>query len=198
MLVFHKENLVLLAVPKTGTSALSAALAPRASIVLRDPPRLKHMPVQRYQRFLAPLLAQGTGQPPELMAVVRNPVDWLGSWYRYRHRDALAGKPNSTRGVSFDEFVLEHLKDAPAPFAEVGSQAQFLNAVDAPAPVQHLFRYEAQPLILAFLAERLGRAVDLKPVNVSPDLPLALSDNTRAALHTARAADFALWQSARH
>ena len=40
MLVFWKENLVFLAVPKTGTTAIEGALAPRASMVLRDPPIL--------------------------------------------------------------------------------------------------------------------------------------------------------------
>jgi hypothetical protein len=52
MLVFWKENLVLLAVPKTGSTALQGALAPRASMVFRDPPKLKHAPCYRYRRFL--------------------------------------------------------------------------------------------------------------------------------------------------
>jgi len=62
MLVFWAEKLVFLAVPKTGTTAIEGALAPRASMVLRDPPQLKHSPVYRYKRFLQPLFAQGGGQ----------------------------------------------------------------------------------------------------------------------------------------
>ena len=42
MLVFWKENLVFLAVPKTGTTAIEGALSPYAAMVLRDPPQIKH------------------------------------------------------------------------------------------------------------------------------------------------------------
>ena len=56
MLIFWKARLVLLAVPKTGTSAYEAALAPHAAIVVSDPPELKHAPVYRYNRFFRPML----------------------------------------------------------------------------------------------------------------------------------------------
>ncbi|MFT7107527.1 MAG: hypothetical protein ACJAVT_002051 [Yoonia sp.] len=62
MLVFWKENLVLLAVPKTGSTALQGALAPRASMVFRDPPKLKHAPCYRYRRFLKPYFVQTGGK----------------------------------------------------------------------------------------------------------------------------------------
>ena len=51
MLVFWKERLVFLAVPKTGTTALEGALAPKAALVFRDPPILKHTPLYRYRRL---------------------------------------------------------------------------------------------------------------------------------------------------
>ena len=37
MLVFAKEKLVLLALPKTGTTAIEEALAARADVALRNP-----------------------------------------------------------------------------------------------------------------------------------------------------------------
>jgi len=45
MLVFSNEKLVFLSVPKTGTTAYEAALAPHAAIVVSNPPELKHAPV---------------------------------------------------------------------------------------------------------------------------------------------------------
>ena len=47
MLVFWKARLVMLAVPKTGTSAYERALSPLAGMVVSDPPELKHSPVFR-------------------------------------------------------------------------------------------------------------------------------------------------------
>ncbi len=55
MLVFVKEGLAFLSVPKTGTTAYQAALADRADMVVSDPPMLKHAPVYRYNRFFRPM-----------------------------------------------------------------------------------------------------------------------------------------------
>ncbi|MFT7107526.1 MAG: hypothetical protein ACJAVT_002050 [Yoonia sp.] len=42
------------------------------------------------------------------MAIVRNPIDWLGSWYCYRTREDLIGHENCTRDISFNDFALEY------------------------------------------------------------------------------------------
>ena len=197
MLVFWPENLVLLAVPKTGSTALEGALAPRASMVLRDPPHLKHAPCYRYKRFLRPFFVQAGGQTPELMAVVRHPVDWLGSWYRYRTRDDLIGRENSTRDISFDDFVLEYCKGQPAPFANVGSQNKFLRINEGELGVEHLFQYEAWHKVLGFLENRLQMTITLKDKNVSPRMDLDLSPEVEAKLREKRAAEFEVWELGR-
>ncbi len=196
MLVFWKENLVLMAVPKTGSTALEGALAPRASLVLRDPPELKHAPCYRYKRFLKPLFKQVGGQNPELMAIVRNPIDWLGSWYRYRTRDDLIGHENSTQGISFDDFVLEYCKGSPAPFANVGSQSKFLRINDGELGADHLFQYEQWDKVIGYLEERLDVKITLKQKNVSPKIELHLSAAAEAKLRDKRADEFSVWQLA--
>lgn len=197
MLVFWEKRLALLAVPKTGSTALSNALAPHASLVLRDPPELKHSPIYRYERFLAPFFEKAGGGIMETMAIVREPVSWLASWYRYRHRDQLVGHPNSTRDVSFDAFVLEHLKGKGAPFASVGSQAKFLCRKNGEIGVDHLFRYEAQEAITAFLEDRLSLKLTTKQVNVSPQMELALSAEVEARLRRKFAREFDVWEAGR-
>ena len=196
MLVFWKENLVLLSIPKTGSTALEGALAPRASLVLRDPPEIKHAPCYRYKRFLKPLFKQVGDKEPELMAIVRNPIDWLGSWYRYRTRDDLIGHPNSTRDVSFNDFVLEYCKGTPAPFANVGSQARFLTINDGEIGAQHLFQYEQWDHVVRYLEQRLEVSIILKDKNVSPKMDLVLSSDVEAKLREKRAAEFEVWEMA--
>ena len=197
MLVFWKENLVFLAVPKTGTTAIEGALAPRAAMVLRDPPTIKHAPIYRYRRFLKPLFVQAGGQDPETVAVVRDPVDWLGSWYRYRARPDLDGHPNSTRDISFDDFVLEYVKGKPEPFANVGSQAKFVCDGDGKLAVDHLFAYEDMDRLIAFLERRLDTTLSLPRLNVSPPRDAVLSPAVAARLRDKRAAEFEVWQTAR-
>ncbi len=195
MLVFWNERLVLLAVPKTGTTALEEMLAPRADLAFRNPPVVKHTPLYRYRRFLAPYLAATGAGDLETVAVVREPTDWLGSWYRYRRRDDIAGHRNSTANISFDDFVREYCKRDPAPYAQVGAQARFLQDAGG-AEVTHLFRYEDQPRFLGFLETRLGPLPELPRLNVSPPETLALSPGVARRLHERRAEEFALWDRA--
>ena len=197
MLVFWKENLVLMSIPKTGSTALEGALAPRASLVLRDPPELKHAPCYRYKRFLKPLFKQVGGQNPELMAIVRNPIDWLGSWYRYRTRDDLIGHENSTRDISFDDFVLEYCKGSPAAFANVGSQNKFLRINDGEVGAEYLFQYEQWDKVISYLEERLTMTITLKQKNVSPAMKLQLSGTVETKLREKRAEEFEIWELAK-
>ncbi|HRO15129.1 MAG TPA: gamma-glutamyl kinase, partial [Paracoccus sp. (in: a-proteobacteria)] len=108
MLAFVRARLVLFSVPKTGTTALESALAGRAELILRSRPEIKHLNLRQYHAHVAPILRMIPGQRFETVAVIRDPVDWLGSWYRYRSRADLVGRPNSTAHVSFDRFVEDY------------------------------------------------------------------------------------------
>ncbi|EAR49468.1 hypothetical protein OG2516_04608 [Oceanicola granulosus HTCC2516] len=198
MLVFWKERLVFLAVPKTGTTALEGALAPRASMVLRDPPELKHSAVYRYRRWLEPFFEKAGKQQMETIAVVREPVDWLKSWYKYRHRDDLAGHPNSTQGMSFDAFVEDYCRGDQPAYAKVGSQAKFLLDKDGSLGVDYLFQYERQDQLAAFLADRLGVTLETRRLNVSPPMALELSEPVAAKLRRKRADEFRVWEMGAH
>lgn len=195
MLVFSKARLVFLAVPKTGTTAYESALAPLADIVVRDPPELKHAPVYRYNRFFRPMLDRFVGPDPEVIAVMREPVSWLGSWYRFRQRPFLRGRPASTEGITFDAFVQAYCRGTRPAFADIGSQAKFLEPAGNGTRVTRLFRYEDQDTLRGFLEERLQTRIETARENVSPDMPLALSPGVEARLRRRHAEDFALYDA---
>ena len=195
MLVFTKSRLVFLAMPKTGSTAYHTALGPHADLVITDPPELKHAPIYRYDRFFRPIYDKVCGVELETLAVMREPVSWLGSWYRYRQRPFLNGKPNSTAGISFDDFVSAYMKgDRPA-FANIGSQAKFLEPRPKGKPVTHLFRYEAPDSLNTFLQERLGLTLQTQPENVSPKGDLTLSGATLARFQRKFSHEFELYES---
>lgn len=196
MLVFWKEKIVFLSVPKTGTTAYQAALAPRATMVVTDPPELKHAPLYRYNRFFRPMFDKVGGTDMETLAVVREPISWLGSWYRYRRRPFMEGRPNATHNVSFDAFVEGYLQGKPPGFANVGSQAKFLEPRPNGTAVTHLFRYEDQPELRRFLEDRLNVTLELTQENVSPQMSLDLSPEIERRLRRKRPEEFALWESA--
>jgi hypothetical protein len=195
MLVFSKAKLVFLAVPKTGSTALEAAFLPWADASFLNPPRLKHMTVRRYRRQMARVIEQD-GPPMELMAIMREPVDWLSSWYRYRSRPALAGQQQSTSDMDFDTFVEAWLSEAPPVFAQIGRQSRFLSEEDGTLGVTHLFRHDRMAAALAFLEDRLGAAPQLERLNTSPAAPATeLSDPMLKRLRREAAEEFALWNS---
>lgn len=182
MMVFFKERLVFLAVPKTGTSAFEAAFADKASMILRDPPGMKHTNARGFDRKFRPLFERKSEEKLETLAVIREPVDWLGSWFRYRQRPALKGHRNSTSGLDFAEFIQAYLEPDQPDFARLGSQARFLCDDNGNVLVDHLFAYEALGKLKSFLELRLGSIPALQRVNVSPPADLDLPDKLRDRL----------------
>lgn len=196
MLVFYKERLAFLAVPKTGSTAYQVALSDRADIVIKNPPDLKHAPVYRYNQFFHAMFRRVCDTEMDVMAVMREPISWLGSWYRYRQRPILDGTPNSTKNMSFDDFISAYCKGKGRPsFANVGSQSKFLEPRPEGASVKYLFRYEDPARINVFLEDRLNIKLDLQQVNVSPQADLTLSKPIEAKLRQRWASEFELYES---
>lgn len=196
MLVFWKQKLVFLSVPKTGTTAYQEALAPLASMVILDPPELKHAPLYRYNRFFRPMFEKACRTDDmETLAVMREPISWLGSWYRYRRRPFMQGRPNATFDVSFDDFVEGYMQGNPPGFANVGSQAKFLEPRPNGTAVTHIFRYEDQAGLIAFLEQRLDTTITLPRANVSPEMALTLSPQVERKLRRKKAEEFDLYAS---
>jgi hypothetical protein len=194
MLVFWKPRLVFLATPKTGTTAIAAALESLAAVTITRPSVLKHTNVQRYHRFLHPYLEVAAGAPFRSVALIREPRDWLGSWYRYRQRDSIIDASESTAGVTFDEFVQAYCSAQRPEFANVGSQARFLEARRGKW-LDRLFRYEDIDRFIKFLEDELDCEITLPRLNVSPLGSLDLSAKTETLLHSFAAKDFAMYKS---
>ncbi|MCP4826294.1 MAG: hypothetical protein GY892_19595 [Shimia sp.] len=184
--------MAFLSVPKTGTTAYELALRKRADVVFTK--RVKHMTIGKYHAKLAPFLKDTYGITPERVAVVRDPIDHARSWYKYRSPERMDhNNPTCHGGVSFDDFLLDAISPHPSKAAGIGSQASFLSLGVGDVPVDHLFAYERQDLLQAFLRERFGDDVLPRQKNVSPTVEATLSPDVEAAFRRARPADFALY-----
>ena len=192
MLVFSDQNLVFLAVPKTGTTAVEMALKHKADIILTK--GRKHTPALRYRNKIAPFLRDTFGVDPDPIAVMRDPVEQIRSWYRYRSGPRQHGTPKGTGGCSFDDFVLGVIAEKPPVFAGIGSQYNFLTNAKGDMLVKHLFAYEQQPVFRGFLNEAFGEDIVFKQKNVSPAMQAPLSKDVETQLRSARAPEFDLYQ----
>ena len=196
MLAFVAPRLVLLSIPKTGTTALEAALAPKAEMVLRSRPEIKHLTMSQYNLRIEPLLRNIPGPRFKVAAVVREPLSWLGSWYRYRQRPQTAGQPNSTIGISFEGFVQDYLSEDRPPYAALGRQSGFLSPSPGKRGPDILFQYEQMDQVVRYFEDALKTELKLNRVNVSPPADMTLTEATAARLREALAEDYALWESA--
>lgn len=203
MIFLHKANLVILSQPKTGTTALEAALSARASIVANKPPELKHMSYRGFMTYVAPLIEAQSGQGRsdyEVIAVMREPVDWLGSWYRYRTRDELR-KPGNPRGInftgdmSFDDFVRDICRPAAEqpPHAQIKTPSWVALSGTGSVGIDRLFSYESLDAFYDFITDRTGKPIETKAANVSPKMELTLEPENLERLKQHFAFEFDLY-----
>ena len=198
MIVFIKENLAILANPKTGTTALEHALAGTADLIIRNPSEMKHFTISQFNFRFRSMCEKFAHTPMQTLCLIREPVDWLGSWYRYRQRDDVAGQIVSTRGLSFEQFVQGYLMPERPKWADVGDQVKFVTPKSGTPGIDYLFQYEQMHYAIEFLKQRLpGRSdsLQLPRTNMSPQADLTLSHETRRELERICADQFELWHN---
>lgn len=193
MLLFVDAKLVFFSTPKTGSTAYHAILKRRADLAFSGKTKFKHMTARHFDRHIAPYLKKAHQLRPERVAVIRDPLAQLGSWYRYRQRPDKTGKSNNTKNVTFEEFVLAYMSDERPDYAKIGSQYKFVSSPKGAIRINHLFAHERPEVLKAFLEKRLKFDCSTDRLNVSPDGDLSLSQQTERKLKTYLAKDFELY-----
>lgn len=201
MLIFWRQRLVLLATPKTGTTSLEAALESLADVAVIRPPALKHTSARDFRHHLAPYLEAKAGGAFRVAAMMREPSDWLASWYRARLREAEEDEDLSETGgddpclASFAAFVEAHLSESPPAPADVGAQSAFLEDGAGGLGADLVFRYDRFDAFTDFLEAELDCELILPRLNASPARDVSLPVPLAARFHAAREADFRLFDS---
>lgn len=193
MLIFWKPRLVFLATPKAGSSAVEAALESLASVAIQRPAALKHTDIGAYRRHVGPWLEAQTGHRFDTVALMREPVEWLRSWYRFKLRDDHEDPMHLMSGVSFARFARTYGEDGGPARLNVGTQAGFLTALDD--RIDRIFRYESMETFVEFLEDRLDCAIELPRINVPPAVDVALSPPQEEDLRAAMRGDLHLYDS---
>ena len=195
MMAMAHAGFVFLAMPKTGSSVLQRSFARHAQVLVRQPPMMKHMSAAKYEKVMAPWLAR-CGLPRdsyETMCLVRDPVERAVSWWKYRARPELQGKPNFTGDMAFAEFA-ERLVSGDIP---LGTATNFVTDKHGQVIVDRLYRYENLEVAAAWMAEKLAIPMPaLPPTNVSPKREPELDAAGRARLEKFFDSDRELYQSA--
>lgn len=193
MLIFWDQRLAFLATPKAGSTAVEAALESLAAAAMLRPAPLKHTDIATWTRHVGPWLQHCTGERFSTVALMREPVDWLRSWYRFKQRDDLEDPEHLMSGVSFTQFAADYAAAGGPERLNVGTQSEFLTG--GGQQVDRIFRYEDMASFVEYLEDRLDCALELPRLNVPPSVDVALEASAEAELRDAMHRDVALYQS---
>jgi len=144
----------------------------------------------------------------ETFCIIRDPIDWAHSWYRYRSRDELLELSTQPRykhraamycgGVSFENFVLEILKGSDAAtYAKIGSQKKYILLENNNIGVDKLFHFEnGMKPVEEFLSNKIGIDFEIPKFNESPPKKeIGLSAELKAKLELHFADDYIIYNS---
>ncbi len=201
MLLAPGKGFVFLAAPKTASTSIEQAFRSHADVSMKTNP-FKHTRYAQFQRFLQPWL-DSKGFPREsyeVVCVVREPIDWLASWWRYRSREELANPSrryhrNYAGHLSFEQFARGYM-GGEEQSAQVGRQAKFVQPRSGEAGVDRLFRYDRLDLLVDFLSEKVGEEVGIGTSNVSPKRSFSLPEACERELREFFAPEYRLYEGA--
>lgn len=163
MIIDYENHLVFLANRKVGSTSLEAALRKQKGTgILTGRPILKHTTFANYLKMREGLQTETF----QTVAVIRHPTSKAISWYRYRARDELKGKPQYTGDMSFVEFLNTHAR----PLMDQILDSSFVVDESSGRMVDKLFKYEDYDKFRAFLTSLYGPGFELRNLNVSPEV----------------------------
>jgi hypothetical protein len=201
LLAAPRHGFAFLSTTKSGSTALEQAFTPHAQVILRGPPRLKHINASGFHKHVEPLLHdQGFPRDSyEVVAIVREPLDWLLSWWRYRSRDALrrrrgaGGKDVYAGDTSFEEWATAQIDND---MQGIGRMSRFVAVPDGARGVDRLWRYEHLDGAREWMSGRVGEEVSLRVVNASPKRPADVPDALRRRIETYFEPEYRLYENA--
>lgn len=194
MLIGVRKRFVFVANSKTASTAIEQALINHAEIHRGGSPQRKHIPLREAVKDYDFLFGQPAYRLDSFFSfgVLRDPVDWILSWFRYRKGNKVASPLPPE--ISFTEFWRRNDWNRRLPDGKPRLQREFFLAEDDTPLADYLIPYEDIDTHFARICEGLGVKVPLRKENVSKIRPEAegvppeLMDEVRAFY----AADYAL------
>ena len=176
-------------------------LRPYCEIIMSINP-YKHTNYRIYSKFLKPYLDEKSGNTEfETICLVREPVSWLNSWYRFRSRPAIRDPnhvhhENCTHNISFEMFLEQYMAPAPPSYANVRSQYDFVKDDTGAIGVDTIFCYERIESFVAYMSGKIGIKLELGQLNISPKSNYALPAKLEERLRQYIPDDFDLYNQA--
>lgn len=190
-----KHGFAFLCMPKCASTSILTALKEHTNIALRGTPALKHIDFRTYTKTVLPLhkLLHPTTEI-KTICMIRDPLEWINSWYRYRGREELKNHRNSTAEITYQEFIEEYISDGKRkPFADLRTQYNFLRQKDGGIGPDYVIPMHRLDILSRLLSERIGEDIIFGNKNVSPTMDFSLNNNVESRLKEFLANDIAVY-----
>jgi len=143
--------------PKCASTSIEVAIKPHCNINYAGHPILKHMDARTFNKWVLPPCEQANPHI-ESICLMRDPLDWIESWYRYRTRDGLIRHKNYTGDISYNEFITRYI----AGETGIDNQFNFQIGIDRIIPLTRI------DLFSKFISKKIGTKIVIPKLNVSP------------------------------
>ncbi|MBR0671876.1 hypothetical protein [Neoroseomonas soli] len=173
MMASLRFGFIVLSMPKCASSSLQQALMPVCDVRFKD--HMKHVSYAFVTDWVLPMMkARRAPAPyePRVFSLVRDPIDWLYSWYRYSWDER--GRPTPGGGAkeqpvysTFASFLDAYFSSKPPRVGGVLRQSDFLRDRTGALGEVELFRLESHARLIATLETLSGQKLDVKVTNQS-------------------------------
>lgn len=195
MMLSTKAKTAFLAMPRNASTSIEAALLPFADIAFKGLPRFKHLNLAMYNLRLRPFLNANNYDDVKTVALFREPLCWLKSWYKYRSDPGIKLKRNSTAGLSFNEFIEAYLMEERPDFAKIGQQSNFVLDKNSNIGVDFIFKFDHLAEFNSFMSERFATQFHFQLANASIDRDIETSPSLISELKTKFALDYEIYEN---
>lgn len=182
MLISLDRKFIFVANTKTGSTTIEALLGPECEIAIAKDTQLKHLSIGQIERQFRPMFRKPKYKIDKFFrfGVMRDPIDWVTSWFNYRSRPELRDRPrkrqNYTGDVSFIEFCAALVSEEPPPYAQLGAQTTRFSAngkLAVDAIIDHARLVEGFAAIADEIGTDLSDQLSTKRLNASSTVRLA-------------------------
>lgn len=170
-----------LCMPKCASTSIEAALSPYCDVSETKHPVKKHMNARFFRENVLPeYQSTMSAGKIEICCLMREPVEWVHSWYRFRSREKLKDPQSRNHhkysgDMSFEVFVEGVLQEEVPAYAKMPRQHEFLRLGDGSLGVDYIFPLSAINRLEDYISAKVGSRVNFPERNVSPKIPLVLS-----------------------
>jgi hypothetical protein len=179
MLISTKKKFVFLSNYKCASTSIESVLKEHCELIL-DGHKFKHLPIDKFNKYIKPLLETMGFYDFETYCIVRNPIDYVFSWYRYRQRDELKKSESIkyTGDITFDQFVKESCSEYPPLTRPREYQHIFVGFKNGKFKVDNVYTLDNIKLFSKSIYDRYNIDINIPNKNVSPKRNFSLSDES--------------------